>query len=261
MNAESPALIGKGSVPVDLYLLGAGIAFPDHLTVQTIDILSTCRRICTNLPDYRISTLPTDLREKCLSLWPLYQDGRIRRENYRDVAQAVLRETEKARPTAWLTPGHPMIFDSVSHALLKAARKRKWGVSILPAISSLDTMLAELACEPASGLVIHDATGLVRRKIPLVPSVALILLQISVFLSDRAHISLEQGRPDLGPLRDYLLQYFPAEHKCAVVRSSAISTEPPEITWMGLSDLVSVPTDRSAGATLFVPRVEPVAGS
>ena len=186
---------------VDLYLLGAGVAFPDHLTVQTIEILSTCARICTNLPDSRLSGLPADLREKCISLWPLYQDGRLRRENYRDVTNAILGEVEKAHPLAWLTPGHPMIFDSVSKSLLDAAHSRKWNVSIVPAISSLDTLLAELAYDPASGLLIHDATGLVRQNIPLPGSAALILLQISVFLSDRAHISLHQGMPDLTPLR------------------------------------------------------------
>jgi Tetrapyrrole (Corrin/Porphyrin) Methylases len=232
---------------VDLYLLGAGVAFPDHLTLQTIDILSACRRICTNLPETRLSTLPADLREKCVSLWPLYQDGRLRWENYRDVTQAVLDEVENARPVAWLTPGHPTIFDSVTSALLQ----------VVPAISSIDTLLAELAYDPASGLAIHDATGLVRRKIPLLRSVALLLLQISVFMSDRAHISLAQGRPDLNPLRDYLVKYFPSTHKCAMVRSSSVLTEPPKITWIALSDLPSVPVDVSAGASLFVPRMEP----
>jgi uncharacterized protein YabN with tetrapyrrole methylase and pyrophosphatase domain len=245
---------------VDLYLLGAGVAFPDHLTVQTIDILSACERIWTNLPDARMSTLPVDIREKCTSLWPLYQDGRLRVENYRDVTQAVVRGVESARPVAWLTPGHPMIFDSVSKALLQAARSRKWNLSVVPAISSLDTLLAEVAYDPASGLTIHDATGLVRRKIPLVASNALILLQISVFLSDRAHVTMKQSGPDLGPLRDHLVKYFPATHKCAAVRSASALAEPPRITWTVLNDLPSLPVDVVVGSSLFVPRVEQAAG-
>lgn len=245
---------------VDIYLLGAGVAFPDHLTVQTIEILSACARICTNLPDSRLTGLPADLREKCISLWPLYQDGRIRRENYRDVTKAVLKEAEKARPLVWLTPGHPMVFDSVSKLLLDAARSRKWNVSVVPAISSLDTLLAELAYDPASGLMIQDATGLVRRKVPVPASTAVVLLQISVFLSDRAHISLQQGMPDLGPLRDYLVKYFPPAHRCAVVRSSATAAEPPQILWTELSNLASIPVEAFAGATLFVPRVERTVG-
>jgi precorrin-6B methylase 1 len=239
-----------------MYLLGAGVAFPDHLTVQTIDILSSCRRVCTNLPELRLSTLPADLREKCVSLWPLYQDGRLRHDNYRDVTHAVLAEGEKARPVAWLTPGHPMIFDSVSKALLDASHLRNWKVAIVPAISSVDTLLAELAYDPATGLLVHDSTGIVLRKIPLVDSVALILLQPSTFLSDRAQLSLNHGAPDLSPLRDYLGRYFPLTHRCALVRSSALAARPPDITWTTLSDLPEVPMSVLAGASLFLPRVE-----
>lgn len=255
--AERSIMKIETSRSTDLYLLGSGVAFPDHLTLQSINILSECVSICTNLPDNRLVSLPADIRAKCVSLWPLYQDGRIRVENYRDVTEAALGEIEKARPAAWLTPGHPMVFDSVSKALLDAASSRKWKVSVVPAISCLDTLLAELQCDPASGLVIHDASGLVRRKTPLLPSVTVILLQISVFLSDRAHLTLE-SRPDLGPLRDYLMKYFPAMHKCAVVRSSSVITEPPRITWVELRDLPSVPVEASAGASLFLPRVETV---
>jgi hypothetical protein len=255
-DLQEPSYLMTATVEsVDLYLLGAGVVFPDHLTVQTIEILSACARVCTNLPDSRLNGLPADLREKCISLWPLYQDGRRRRENYRDVTNAVLGEVEMARPLAWLTPGHPMVFDSVSKSLLEAAQSRRWVVSVVPAISSLDTLLAELAYDPASGLVIHDATGLVRQKISLSGSAALMLLQLSVFLSDRAHLSLQQGIPDLTPLRDYLMKYFPTTHKCAIVRSSATLTEPPQIMWIELNDLASVPVEAFAGASLFVPRV------
>jgi uncharacterized protein YabN with tetrapyrrole methylase and pyrophosphatase domain len=242
--------------PIDLYLLGAGVAFPDHLTLQTIDILSKCTRIWTNLAESRIGNLPPDLREKCVSLTSLYKDGRLREDNYRDVTHAVICGIESARPGAWLTPGHPMIFDSVSGALLKATRRRKWNVCVVPAISSLDTLLAEVAYDPANGLAIHDATSLVQQKSPLQTSVAVVLLQISVFLSDRAHISLERVRPDLTVLRDYLTMYFPAFHRCAVVYSSQIATEPPRITWVALQDLASLPAEVLGGASLFVPRLE-----
>jgi hypothetical protein len=126
----------------------------------------------------------------------------------------------------------------------------------MPAISSLDTLLAEVAYDPASGLAVHDATGLVRRKVSLVPSVALIVLQISVFLSDRAHITLQRARPDLAPLRDYLLNFFPGQHRCAIVRSSSSIAQPAQVTWVELNGLPEVPAEVVAGASLFVPRLE-----
>ena len=36
---------GPARPDADLYLLGAGVSFPDHLTMQTIEILSTCEQV------------------------------------------------------------------------------------------------------------------------------------------------------------------------------------------------------------------------
>src|SRR5208282_6923589 len=120
---------------VEFFVAGAGVSFPDHLSVETIDALSLCRVICTNLPEEHLDGLPADLRAKCRSLWPMYIDGRHRLANYADVVEEVLRTGEAAKRIAWLTQGHPMVFDSVSAKLVKKARERGWRVSVLLAIS------------------------------------------------------------------------------------------------------------------------------
>jgi len=238
---------------VDVYLVGAGIIFPEQLTIETIEILTMCKRIATNLPEAILDGLPEDLRAKCVSLWSLYQDGRIRTENYSDVFHAIVELTEVDTPVAWLTPGHPIIFDSVSAALLDEGKARGWTVRVIPAVSSIDTMLAELGYDPAHGMLIHEATGLVRRRIPVVRSVALLLLQPAVFDVNVAIIAGDSAGPDLAPLRDYLCEFHAPEHKCAFIRSASQLGEGDLITWTTLRDLASVPYQRVAGSTLFVP--------
>jgi tetrapyrrole methylase family protein/MazG family protein len=238
---------------VDVYLVGAGIIFPEHLTIETVEILTLCKRIGTNLPEAILEGLPEDLRAKCVSLWSLYQDGRIRTENYLDVFHAIVELTEVDTPIAWLTPGHPIIFDSVSAALLTEGKSRGWNVRVIPAVSSIDTMLAELGYDPAHGMLIHEATGLVRRRIPVVRSVALMLLQPAVFDVNIAIIAGDSAGPDLSPLRDYLCEFHDADHICAFIRSASQPSERDLITWTALRDLASVPYHRVAGSTLFVP--------
>lgn len=237
----------------DLYLVGAGVAFPEHLTVETIEILTMCKHIGTNLPEETLVGLPQDLRDKCVSLWSLYQDGRIRTENYSDVFQAIIELVEVDTPIAWLTPGHPIIFDSVSASLLTEGKRRGWNVRVIPAISSIDTMLAELGYDPAHGMLIHEATGLVRRNIPVTQSVALMLLQPAVFDVNVAIISGDSAGPDLSPLRDYLCKFHSTEHRCAFIRSASKLGERDLVTWINLGDLSSVPYQLVAGSTLFVP--------
>lgn len=253
-NAARPFVTGSQSAAVDLYLVGAGVSFPDHLTLQTIEILTACNKIYTNLPEPALDALPQNLRVKCLSVWPLYQENRARTENYNDIAQTVIDGAADSRPCAWMTPGHPMIFDSVTQTLLKAGRALGWTVVVAPAISSLDTILAEVGYDPADGLLVHEATALVFQGLPLLPSFAALLLQPSAFGSSITHYS-DGWRADLSPLRDYLLRFYAAEHECAFVRSSSANGQLAEIAWQRVGNLTLVPTEALMGSTLFIPRI------
>lgn len=236
----------------DLYLLGAGVSFPEQLTLQAIAILTACKRICSNLPENVLALLPEDLRANCVSLWPLYQDNRHRDENYRVVAEAVIDSAAEHRPVAWMTPGHPLVFDSVSRTLLQAARARGWKVSVIPGISCIDTICAEIGYDPAGGLVIHDATSLAMGNIPLLPSLAALLLQPSAFGSALAHYSSE-WTPNLSRLSDHLLQFYSPAHRCAFVRSASHKGGLSQVRWYELSQLNAAPFDVVVNSTLFLP--------
>jgi hypothetical protein len=237
-----------------LYLVGAGVSFPEHLTLETLDILGMCTRICSNLPQPDLDRLPKNLKSKAVSLWPLYQENRERSDNYSDIAQVVMDAAKAKPPVAWLTPGHPLIFDSVSQQLLASARAQKWNIRLMPAVSCIDTILADICYDPANGLIIHEAYAVVMRRIPLETSCAALLLQPSAFGTDLTHYSTA-WRADLSPLRDYLLEYFPPAHRCAFVRSASLQLGVSRITWSELGGITDVAVDDVAGATLFVPPV------
>jgi len=252
MNESSDAARNSQA---DLYLVGAGILFPEHLTVQTIEILENCQRICTNVPETRLAALPKEIREKCVCLWPLYKDNRKRIDNYRDVIDAVVDIVREHRPSAWMTPGHPFVFDSVSQKLLGKAREFGWTAQIVPGISSLDTLLAQIPYDPCYGLVVHEATALVRDKIPLISSLATVLFQPSIFGSDLTHHSRQYAGPSLRDLSAHLLQFYPPQHKCALVYSALSENDDARTVWEALGKLDSISFDSLRGSTLFIPPV------
>jgi hypothetical protein len=235
-----------------LYLMGAGVSYPEQLTLESIEIMSSCTRICSNLPQSSLDRFPAHLRSKCQSLWPLYQEERKRADNYEDVAQAVIEATAATPPVAWLTSGHPLIFDSVSQYLLEAGRLRGWNIRVVPAISCIDTILAEVGYDPANGMVVYEASGLVIRRLPLIPSFATLLLQPSAFGSEVTHYSAEWS-PNLAPLRDYLLRFYGPKHRCAFVRSYSLLGGTAQIYWTDLAQMALSPFEAVAGSTLFVP--------
>jgi hypothetical protein len=237
-----------------LYILGGGVCFPDHLSIETIDAMNACKRIYTNMDENQVSRLSEEFRPKCISLWPLYRDNRTRLENYAEVIQTVEQAIAKENPVAWLTLGHPLVLDSVSKGLQNSARSKDWNVLVLPAISCIDTLLTDVLYDPAGGLLIHEATAVMRQNIPLVPSVATLLLQPHVFNSDYPRINFAAG-PDLHELNQYLLKFYPRKHRCAFVRSACAPGGVCEITWSDLCDIATISFASIKGSSLFIPPV------
>jgi uncharacterized protein YabN with tetrapyrrole methylase and pyrophosphatase domain len=234
-----------------LYLIGAGISFPEHLTFQTMEILKLCARIYTNLPPQELDKLPDQFRSKIVALWSSYIENRNRTDNYTDVADIVFDATSAERPVGWLTNGHPMIFDSVSQTLLKKCSASGTTLSIVPAISCLDTIFAQLGYDPADGLFIFEAAAAVEQDIALNSRFAACLLQPSAFGSSVAHYNTE-WLPDLRPLGTYLGRFYGREHRCALVRSLSQAGSS-SITWRTLATLHEITFAQVAGSTLFVP--------
>jgi hypothetical protein len=236
-----------------IYLLGAGVRYPQHLTPETVGVATKCNRIFTNLPQADVDQLQECVRTKCVSLWSMYQDNRTRLENYTEVIQIIMDAASQERPVAWLSPGHPVIFDAVSAGLRKAAETQGWGVRAVASISCIDTLLADLGYDPAGGLLIHDATSLVRSKMSLNPRIALLMLQPAAFDSDLPHTSPTSADPDLSRLGEYLFHFYPREHRCVFVRSSTDFGRPCKTTWVELCKFASLSFKDVRGSSLFIP--------
>jgi hypothetical protein len=116
---------------------------------------------------------------------------------------------------------------------------------VVPGISSLDTIFAEVGYDPANGLLVYEADGLVRDQVPILTNLALLLLQPGAFGSNLAH--LNSWRPDLAPLRDYICQFHAPDHECACVWSLR------KIWRCKLRDLDSLPAEALGNSSLFIP--------
>jgi uroporphyrin-III C-methyltransferase len=243
---------GPSDAHADLYVVGAGVAFPDQLTIQTVEILSRCKEIYTNMRDFQLKELPSELRSKCTSIWSLYRDERDRALNYKDVTDVIIDRAMSVRPVGWMTPGHPLVFDSVSQALVKIGKKHGWLVHVVPGISCLDTIFVDVGFDPADGLIVYEANALVRNNVPLLTNLAALLLQPSHFGTDRAQLS-PLWRPDLIPLRDHIRQFHAANHECALVSSSLSIGGKHKTWWTTVGELDLIPTEALHTSTLFVP--------
>jgi precorrin-2 methylase len=251
----------------DIAIMGMGIQSIDHLTLEAIEVLAACHNgFVVSLGQEALDAFRTALQSRIgtlhtipplQSLSPAYSKDRLRSENYHEAARMVLDAAARATPVAFLTPGHPMVFDSVAQNILEATRRHNYKVRIVNGISSIDTVLACLQEELAPGLQILDATIAMTHNITLDPRIACLLLQTSVLgtlypTADKAATTQSWRR-----LRDYLTHFYPTTHPVHAVRSENPFTPDPAIHTTTIANLATHPEAIPIGASLYIPAISP----
>jgi precorrin-6B methylase 1 len=251
MSEEPGAAMREGIV-----IVGSGIKVPDHLTVETIRVLANAPEIWTNLPEREHAELARVIGKAPLSLWPFFQPDRPRIANYEAITAHLVERARAVRQVAYLTQGHPLVLDRVATELMRQGKNGGVPViGVLPGISSIDTILADIRYEPARGLQVCDATNFVRRDMKIDGRAGLLLLQPGVFGSDMPRLTSDAPAPSLTALRDALCKVYPPGHPAILIRSGTARMERQRFqTTVG--ELDDVPPKALAASTLWVPPLD-----
>lgn len=91
-----------------------------------------------------------------------------------------MREVRVGHKVLGIFYGHPGVLATSAHRALTLARQEGYEAKMLPGVSTIDYMFADLELEPGQhGCMIHEATELLVRNRRLNPSVHNIILQAS----------------------------------------------------------------------------------
>ena len=148
-----------------------------------------------------------------------------------------------------------MFLVSAVERLIQKAEAASIRVVVVPAISSFDTILADLKVDMAYGLQIYDATLLVSDCPTLNVDAHLLVFQVANIGSDLIEPN-DIDRQRLSRLKQLLLKAYPGSHMCRFVLSRRSILDQPEIVDVSL-DLL----DTDSGVvlrhrpTLYVPPV------
>src|SRR5919108_732165 len=175
---------------------------------------------------------------------------RDQREVYDELVGRVLERVRRGRTVCMVTYGHPAVFDDSCHEALRRARDEGFGAELLPAVSAMDCLFADLEIDPGrGGLQLYEATDFLesaRRPETVVP---LILWQISVVGGTRTTGTVE--RQGLRRLADRLAELYHAAHEVIVYEASPFPIGRPLIERTRVEDLAKAPV--TGLASLYVP--------
>jgi uncharacterized protein YabN with tetrapyrrole methylase and pyrophosphatase domain len=188
------------------------------------------------------------------SLGGSYEDGRSRREAYERMVEAILAPAREGKHVCAAFYGHPGMLVFPAREAITRARGEGLQARMLPGISALDCLFADLGVDPAEhGFQTYEAGDFLRRRPSVEPRAALVLWQVGV-------VGQEFHSPDGAPvalpaLIDALLESYQPDHELVVYEASPYPGVEPHIVSIGLGALTA--SALSHRSTVYVPPLDP----
>jgi Tetrapyrrole (Corrin/Porphyrin) Methylases len=153
------------------------------------------------------------------SLHGLYAAEKERSRTYAEVVEELLAPVRAGRDVCAVFYGHPGVFARPGHVAIRRARAEGFRARMLPAVSALDCLVADLGIDPgATGLQSYEATEFVVHRRRVDTAALLVLWQIGVV----GELGMATGptRANLAVLVERLERWYPSDHEGIVYEAS-----------------------------------------
>lgn len=196
----------------EITLVGTGMSAIGHLNAEVRDALMQADVVLYGVSDPATEEWLRRNTRRPMSLVSDYEPATSRLLAYRRMVDRIIDEARAGARVCVALYGHPSVFVFPTQMVLADARRARIPAHVLPNISSLDCLFADLGVDPGTtGLQIHDATTFLVMRPDIDPRVPLILCQVEVL--GRADYDDRSNHPqNLRLLRDALLERYPHDH-------------------------------------------------
>jgi len=246
----------------DIYIVGLGILNVDHVTRETEGVLRRCHEVL--YVDTGVAT-KAFLEGLCPRITDLYQtsyaEDSPRLDAYHHMAARVVDAAMAHPPVAFAMHGHPIVGVYAPFLIRDMARMLDLKVQVLPGISAMDCLFAELMVDPCvSGMQMYEATDLLLRRRTLHPDVPALIWQIGN-VETRLHTSRVSKPERFERFRAFLMRFYPPAHPVTAYYAAPHPLMPSTVLSFPLSEMCVDAYRLHAGFTLYVPPVaeKPVA--
>jgi uncharacterized protein YabN with tetrapyrrole methylase and pyrophosphatase domain len=237
---------GDGSLTV----VGLGIRCPTDLSPAARAALEQADDVFHLAFDpLALSTL-LEINPDAVPLHRLYDHELLRGDSYAAMVERIMERVRAGRRVCFAIPGHPGVFAEPTHAAIRQARGEGFAAVMVPAVSSLDYLYADLGIDPGEpGSWCFDATDFVVFGRQADATVGLVMLQIDGVGELRKPRGI--NRHGLRVLTEILLETYPADHEVTAYLAATYAVCDPVIVRLPLEALATANVPRYS--TLYVP--------
>jgi siroheme synthase len=205
----------KGSLTV----VGTGIAFREQVTPEAAAVIERADDVLYLVTQPLTAQWIERTNPHSRSLEGLYAPGKPRRETYAEMVDELLAPVRAGRAVCAAFYGHPGVFVRPGHEAVCRARAEGHHARMLPAVSALDCLVADLGIDPAAtGLQSYEATDFLVHRRRADPAVLLVLWQIGVV--GELGVTMKPRRENLELLVERLAETYPLDHEAILYEAS-----------------------------------------
>ncbi len=185
------------------------------------------------------------------SLHSLYIDQEPRKKIYQNIIDKIFFYLNQDLRVCVVFYGHPGFFVYASHKAIKLARENGIVARMLPGISTIDCLIADIGYDPGIyGMQCYEATDFIVRNRKVDINSALILLQVGL-IGYTSHQSNGYKLNNILILKKRLEEIYPKNHNLIIYEAPIYPAIDPIIKTIYISDL---PINKlSEIATIFIP--------
>jgi precorrin-3B methylase len=238
----------------DVFIAGLGLQTATQITREVEQAIRDSREVL--YLDTGVATRPylDALCPRVTSLFEeSYREERPRVNAYEHMAIRVIEAALDHPPVTFAIHGHPLVAAHPPFLVLELAGAMGLRVAVLPGISAIDAILADLRIDPVvHGVQMYEATDLLLRRRPVQSDVPAIIWQIGPL--ETGLQSQRVSRPErFSRFIAHLRRYYPAQHEVVAIYCSPHPLLPPSILRFALEDMGDYAPEIHSGFTLYVP--------
>ncbi|MFU7598188.1 SAM-dependent methyltransferase [Legionella pneumophila] len=232
-----------------LIVVGSGIKSISHLTEETKRIIQQADKVLFLVNEDNLKTWILREAKESESLEPIYFATPKRIDAYHNITNHIVDTYHQVKNLCVVFYGHPTVFAESALTAVKRIKEQTGQAIVLPAISSMDCLFADLQIDPGDqGCFAIDATELLiyERRVDVYAHI--ILWQISNL---GMHDTKQTQK--LNILCDYLRTYYLDEQLVCIYEAAILPTLKPRIEWIKLRELKQAVV--TAVSTLYIPPI------
>jgi hypothetical protein len=235
-----------------LSVIGLGLRCPEQTSRRSMAALRQadhCFFISDNLEKQRWLA---KLNPHFTNLMTYYAKGKPRRQTYEEMAECVLAQLRQGHHAALISYGHPLVFCDPSRLAFEKTLAEGYQLEILPAISSIDCLLAHLRVDTQQyGVQIYEGHDLLLHGIRVDPNSSQIIFQVPSLGDNTGGWTPGRFRGFIRALSEQLALTYGWEHPAILYFGSNAPDRPHRIDSLTLAQLPEA--EMVSEYTLWIP--------